>query len=83
MTLLLPPPVSPLRPPLSKTNLYVSWICGVKRIAIALTDRVIIRPPVLSVVGAVGLVPRSGVLGAVCALGYIVDRENIGVEEIL
>ena len=61
----------------------MSWICGGKRIAIALTDSVMIRPLVLSVVGAVGLVPCSGILGAVCALGYIVDGEDIGVEEVL
>lgn len=53
-----------------------------KSIPIRHANRVIIRPAILSIVGTVRLVPRLGVQRAVSALGDIVNRENIGVEEV-
>ena len=53
-----------------------------KSIPIRHADRVVIRPAILSIVGTVLLVPRLGVQRAIRALGDVVDRENVGVEEV-
>ena len=63
---------------------YLAWILRVKRISVALTDRIVVPLTViLPVVGAVGLTPHFRVFGAVGPLRYVVDGKDVGVEEVL
>ena len=57
-------------------------ILGIEGKAIAGADREIIDATVLSIVGAVLLVPLLGVERAVSSIRDVVDREQVRIEEI-
>ena len=53
--------------------LELSRILRAQSVGIALANAIVFRSTVLTVLGAIGLVPWLGIEAAVCALGYIVD----------
>lgn len=60
----------------------MSDILRTERIPITHANRVISRPAVLSVIGAITLPPRLRIQRAIGALRHIIDAQHIGVEKV-
>ena len=61
----------------------ITAILSAQSVRIALANAIVVRSTVLAVVGTIGLGPRLRVHAAIGALGYVVDGEDIGIEEVL
>lgn len=60
----------------------MAWVWSRQRIAVALTDAVVVIPTVLAVIGRIILGPGLGVHGAVCAQRPVVLAQEVDIEEV-